>query len=64
MSNIISDFERECSEAGVQPHHALKAGGVHDSLWWKWRDGSVSPTLRSLERARSGLRSLIETKAA
>ena len=58
MSDLIEQFERECAAAGVQPHAALKAGGVHDSLWWKWRARKVSPTVRNLERATAGLRKL------
>ena len=55
MANLIRQFELECSEAGISPTQALKAGGVHDSLWWKWKEDKVSPTLRSFEKARAGL---------
>ena len=55
MSHLLSTFERECAAAGVAPAAALKAGGVHPSLWRKWREGGVSPTLASFEKARDGL---------
>lgn len=58
MSELIAQFELECGRANVSPPHALKAGGVHDSLWWKWKEGKVSPTLRSFEKARAGLQRL------
>lgn len=58
MSDLLTTFERECAAAGVAPAAALKAGGVHPSLWRKWRDGKVSPTLASFEKARGGLASL------
>lgn len=58
MSELIRQFELDCAAAKVSPPHALKAGGVHDSLWWKWKEDKVSPTLRSFEKARDGLRKL------
>lgn len=59
MSDLIRQFELDCVAAKVSPPQALKAGGVHDSLWWKWKEDKVSPTLRSFERARGGLRKLV-----
>lgn len=59
MSDLIRQFELDCVSANVSPPHALKAGGVHDSLWWKWKEDKVSPTLRSFEKARAGLRKLM-----
>lgn len=58
MSELIRQFELDCVAAKVSPPQALKAGGVHDSLWWKWKEDKVSPTLRSFEKAQSGLRKL------
>ena len=62
MTDLIDQFERECAAAAVAPHVALKAGGVEPSLWWKWKSAKVSPTLRSLSKARDGLKML--SKAA
>ncbi|MCX7585043.1 hypothetical protein OUA97_01430 [Phenylobacterium sp. 58.2.17] len=31
---------------------------MHPSLWWKWRSGRVSPTLKSFEAARGKLREM------
>lgn len=55
MSDLLADFERDCAEAEVAPTAALKAGGVHPTLWPKWKSGAVSPTLRNFENARKGL---------
>lgn len=55
MSHRIIQFERHCKAAGVVPTAALKAGGVHPSLWKKWIEGRFSPTLRNFEAAEAGL---------
>jgi hypothetical protein len=62
MSDLLADFERDCAAADIAPSAALKEGGVHPTLWKKWRDGDVSPTLRNFESARRGLAALIERK--
>ena len=62
MSDLLADFERDCKTAHVAPTDALEAGGVHRSLWGKWKAGK-SPTLRNFEAARRGLETLIERKA-
>lgn len=64
MSDLLSDFERDCAAAGVSPTAALKAGGVHPTLWSKWASGAVSPTLRNFEAARRGLLALSEGDAS
>lgn len=64
MSNLITEFERECEAAGHAPAAVLKAAGVHPSLWWKWKEGKVSPTLRSFEPARDKLKELRAQGAA
>jgi hypothetical protein len=64
MSDLLADFERDCSAANVAPSAALRAGGVHPSLWKKWKDGAVSPTLRNFEAARRGLGQLRKRDAA
>lgn len=58
MSDLLTQFESECDAADVKPTDALRAGGVHASLWYKWRENKVSPTLVSFEKARNGLRQL------
>lgn len=62
MSDLLADFERACTEARVAPSAALKEGGVHPSLWKKWKDGAVSPTLRNFENARGGLETILRRK--
>lgn len=57
MSDLLADFERDCAAAGVAPAAALKAGGVHPTLWAKWK-GGMSPTLKNFEAARRGLEAL------
>lgn len=58
MSVLLDQFERDCTAIEVAPTAALKRGGVHPSLWWKWKNGDVSPTLRSFEAARAGLEAI------
>lgn len=64
MSNLIAEFEGACAAASVDPKAALQRGGVHRSLWKKWKEGKVSPTLKSFEAAQSGLRALATEKAS
>ena len=58
MIDLLPEFERSCEAAGVRPTDALKAANVHPTLWWKWKSGGVSPTLKSFEKACDGLRIL------
>lgn len=46
---LLDRFEEACVAAKVRPTAVLKAAEIHPSLWWKWRAGGVSPTLRSFE---------------
>lgn len=62
MSDLLADFERACTEASIAPSAALKEGGVHPSLWKKWKDGAVSPTLRNFENARGGLETILRLR--
>lgn len=63
MSDMLTEFERDCAAADVSPAAALKAGGVHPTLWSKWK-GGMSPTLKNFQRARSGLEALKRERAA
>lgn len=54
MSNLLAEFERACEAANITPTDALDAGGVHRSLWLKWKRGN-SPTLKNFEAAHRGL---------
>lgn len=63
MSDLLTIFEQECAAADVAPAAALEAGGVHPTLWRKWKAG-MSPTLKSFERARIGLAALIERRGS
>lgn len=58
QTSLLVEFERDCERAGVKPTDVLRAAGVHPTLWPKWRDGRVSPTLRSFEAARRALAAL------
>lgn len=58
MSDLLTDFKRDCAKADVKPTDALEAGGVHRSLWLKWERGK-SPTLKNFEAARRGLETLV-----
>lgn len=64
MSDLLSQFERDCQAADIAPTAALREGGVHPTLWKKWKDGKSSPTLRNFEAARAGLTVLIRRKVS
>jgi len=64
MSDPIADFANECETHGVSPLAALKEGGVHPTMWWRWKSGAVSPTLKSFQAAKDGLKRLTERSAA
>jgi len=55
--HLLDQFERDCAAAEISPADALRAGGVHPTLWTKWKRG-ISPTLKSFEAARAGLAQL------
>jgi hypothetical protein len=48
---LLDRFEEACVSAKVKPTTVLRAAGIHASLWWKWKAGGVSPTLRNFEAA-------------
>lgn len=48
---MIERFEEGCGEVGIKPADVLRAARIHPSLWWKWKSGGVSPTLRNFEAA-------------
>lgn len=58
MTDLIAEFERDCVAADIKPTAALKAGGVHPTLWPKWKSGLRGPTLKNFEAARNGLEAL------
>lgn len=64
MSNLIAEFERDCVAADLAPTAVLKAASVHPSLWKKWKEGRVSPTLRNFEAARNKLEELARKQDA
>lgn len=63
MSELIEAFAKDCARAGVAPTAALRAGGVHPTLWDKWKKG-VSPTLKNYEAARRGLAEVVRLREA
>jgi len=56
----LDRFESDCLKAGVTPTEAVRAGGLAPSTWFRWRNLSTSPTLRSLAAARRGLECLVD----
>lgn len=69
MSEKITDprmqqFAEACAEAGVTPEAALQAAGLHRSVWFRWRSGEVSPTLRNWDAAHEALENLKREQAA
>lgn len=58
MLDVLAEFESDCIAADILPSSALREGGVHPTLWGKWKSGAVSPTLRNFEAAKRGLESL------
>ena len=57
-------FEAACVNASVTPTQVFKKAGLHTSLWWRWRSGDVSPTLKSLRAAREALPQVARADAA
>lgn len=57
--SLITEFEAKCVRAGLAPTAVLKGAGIHPTLWKRWRDGVVSPTLRNFEAASRHLESLL-----
>jgi hypothetical protein len=55
MSDPIEDFESACTAAGFAPASVLREAGLNASTWFRWKAGTVSPTLRSFEAARQAL---------
>jgi len=55
MSDPIEDFESACTVAGFAPTTVLREAGLNASTWFRWKAGTVSPTLRSFEAARQAL---------
>lgn len=55
VQKLIAEFESECGSLDVSPTSVLEAAGVHKSLWWKWKAGKISPSLRNWEAARQKL---------
>ncbi len=62
MSDLLAKFEADCNREGVQPTAALKAGGVHPTLWRKWKAGLLGPTLRNFEAAQRGLSEVVAAR--
>lgn len=50
-SKLLDRFAADCVSAKTTPRKVLRAAGIHESLWWKWATGRVSPTLKSYETA-------------
>lgn len=55
---LLERFEEACVAANLRPAAVLKAAAIHPSLWWKWKAGGVSPTLRNFELAVAKLEEL------
>lgn len=63
-SRLLADFDARCVTVGVKPTAVLKAAGIHPTLWPKWREGGVSPTLRNFEAAVAKLEEIERNVAA
>jgi hypothetical protein len=63
MSPLLNQFIAECEISNVPPRHALAAGGVHPSLWYRWAKGK-GPTLRNIEAALLGLEKIRSASAS
>lgn len=55
MFGSVRAFEAACHEAGVHPLEAFAAAELHRATWFRWKAMKSSPTIRSLERAFTGL---------
>lgn len=51
----MEQFAAECRAAGTTPEAVLREAGLHRSVWFRWRSGRVSPTLRTWDAAREAL---------
>jgi hypothetical protein len=60
MSDPIEDFESACAQAGFAPTAVLREAGLNQSTWFRWKAGTVSPTLRSFEAARLALVRMVD----
>jgi hypothetical protein len=60
MSDLIEDFEIACTAAGLAPVVVLREAGLNSSTWFRWKAGTVSPTLRSFDAARRALARLTD----
>ena len=64
MSDPIEDFESACAVAGFAPATVLREAGLNASTWFRWKAGTVSPTLRSFEAARQALVRMVDRHAS
>lgn len=46
---LLDRFEEACAKADLRPTAVLRQAGVNPSTWWRWKSGTVSPTLRKFE---------------
>jgi hypothetical protein len=54
----VRRFQQACQEAGLDPLTVVTAAGVHRSAWFRWNNGSFSPSLKNLERIEDALERL------
>lgn len=60
----VQQFVRACVDAGLQPLEVATRAGVHRSVWFRWTNGSFSPSLKNLERIEGALERLKDDRAA
>lgn len=54
MEQLISDIERYCADAGIQPQNMLKrAINANWRQWEAWKTGASSPRFETADRIRA-----------
>lgn len=62
MSDLLTDFKRDCADAGVKPLEVFRAVGLSSSAWWRWDAGKFSPRLDNWVALRAKLDELKRSK--
>lgn len=60
MSDLLTDFKRDCEAVGVKPLEVFRAAKVNPSCWWRWDKGTISPTIKTFQIVRTKLDELLD----
>lgn len=60
----VTEFERQCGDAGIAPEAVLKEAGLHRSAWFRWKAGTFEPRLRSWDAVQEAFTRLRQGGAA